>query len=86
MVIDGAVNEDQVFDVEGQHSWITFDLELAPGDHRLVAASDSGVELTAEFSTEPDQPRWAVVDYWSYVEEGPANFTFDISDEPIGFA
>jgi hypothetical protein len=86
VTIDGTVVADQEFNVEGQHNWITFDLDLPAGDHSLVAVSDTATELTAEFSTALDQPRWAVIDYWWYSAEGAANFTFDISDKPIGFA
>ena len=86
ITIDGAVVADQDFDVEGQHNWIEFDLDLTAGDHRLIAMSDTGTELVVDFSTELDLPRWAVISYWWYAEEGAANFTFDISDEPLGFA
>jgi hypothetical protein len=85
ITIDGTVVADQDFDVEAQHNWIAFDLSVPSGDHRLVARSDSGARLNVDFTTVPDEPRWAVVDYWSSGEDHPANFTFDVSDEPIGF-
>jgi hypothetical protein len=83
--IDGVVVVDQSFAVEGQHNWITFEPDVPPGDHTLTATSNTGAELTVEFATKAGQPRWAVVNYWWYPGDGPREFTFDISDEPIGF-
>ena len=85
ITIDGQVVVDQDFDVEGQHNWFTFTPDVGPGDHTLIAVSDTGAELTVEFNLPDDEPRWAVVDYWWYPEEGPRRFTFNISDEPIYF-
>ena len=89
--IDGRVVVDRRFDVEGQHNWVQFDLELPAGEHELVARSDSGLEHTFTFTTQVDEPRWLVVDYWWFNEEpegaGEGNrFTFQASDEPVGFA
>jgi hypothetical protein len=85
ITVDEIVVVDQNFAVEGQHNWITFEPDLGPGEHTLTATSNTGAELTVEFSTEVGQPRWAVVDYWWYPEEGPRAFTFGISDEPLAF-
>jgi hypothetical protein len=84
--VDGEVVVDQSFAVEGQHNWITFEPDVRPGDHTLIATSNTGAELTVEFTTKAGQPRWAVVNYWWYPGDGPREFTFDIHDEPIGFA
>jgi hypothetical protein len=83
--IDGVVIVDQSFAVDDQHNWITFEPDVRPGDHTLTAMSNTGAELTVEFTTKTGQPRWAVVNYWWYPGDGPRKFTFDISDEPIGF-
>ncbi len=87
--IDGTVVVDRQFDVEDQHNWVEFDLALPAGEHDVVASSDSGVETTFTFTTEEDEPRWLVVDYWFSEEherdgEG-GRFTFNVSDEPVGF-
>lgn len=84
--IDGVVVVDEAFAVEGQHNWIAFELDVSPGDHILTATSNTGAQLTVEFTTKAGQPRWTVVDYWWYPEDGPRKFTFDIHDEPIAFA
>jgi hypothetical protein len=86
IAIDGVVVVDQSFAVEGQHNWSTFEPDVLPGEHILTAASNTGAELSVEFTTNAGQPRWAVVDYWWHHEDGPRKFTFHISDEPIGFA
>lgn len=83
--IDDQVVVDEGFDVEGQHNWITFTPDVTPGDHTLQAVSDTGAEFSVDFTIPENEPRWAVVDYWYYPEEGPRSFTFDISDQPIGF-
>jgi hypothetical protein len=71
--IDGVVVVDETFAVEGQHNWIAFELDVSPGDHILTATSNTGAQLTVEFTTKAGQPRWAVVDYWWYPEDGPAS-------------
>ena len=85
IAIDGAVVVDQRFAVEGQHNWVRFEPDVPPGDHTLTATSNTGAKLTEEFTTTAGQPRWAVVDYWWYPGDGPREFTFRISDEPLGF-
>lgn len=86
ITIDTDVVVDQDFDVEGQHNWITFTPDVPPGEHTLRAVSNTGAEFTVEFTLVEGQPRWAVVDYWYYPDDGPRKFTFRISDEPIAFA
>jgi hypothetical protein len=83
--IDGEVVVDQNFAVKDQHNWITFEPAVEPGDHTLTASSDTGAELSVEFTTRAREPRWAVVAYWWYPDDIPRSFTFDIHDEPIAF-
>lgn len=83
--IDGVVVVDQDFDVEGQHNWVSFEPDIAPGDHTLHAVSSTGAQLTTTFMTPDGEPRWAVVDYWFHPDDDPRKFTFQISDKPIGF-
>ena len=88
VALDGVTVVEQDFDVEGQHNWIAFDIEgLEPGVHTIDAKSETGAILTAEFTTKEDEPRWLVLDYWSYPDD-PAgrHFTFAEFDEPIAFA
>jgi hypothetical protein len=82
----------QDFDVGDQHNWVLFDMELEPGTHTIRAVgNEGGTELTETFDM--DGERWAVIDFWYYSEdegegngEGGQSLTFDIMDEPIGFA
>jgi hypothetical protein len=85
IAIDGVVVADQRFAVEGQHNWVEFEPDVPPGDHTLTATSNTGAELSVEFTTTAGQPRWAAVAYWWYPQDGPRRFTFEITDEPIGF-
>ncbi len=72
------------FDVEGQHNWILFDVELDPGTHTLRALGNDGKTELTETIDVPDE-RWAVLDFWFYPEEEPERFTFSIHDRPVGF-
>lgn len=85
VTIDGEVVIDQDFAVEGQHNWIEFTPTIEPGDHTLMATSNTGAELTIDFALPESEPRWAVLDYWHSPEEEPGRFTFNISDQPLAF-
>lgn len=86
--VDGEVIVDKSFFVRGQHNWMSVDIAgLDPGDHNLVATSDTGA-LTEETFTLPEgESRWLIVDYWLYADEELGRyFTFSESDVPVGFA
>lgn len=85
ITIDDQIVVDEDFEVEGQHNWIAFTPDVDPGDHTLEAVSDKGAEFRVDFTLPAGEPRWAVVDYWFYPDEGPRRFTFNISDEPLAF-
>ena len=72
------------FYVEGQHNWILFDVLLDAGRHELKAIGHDGqVELTE--IVEVPAERWAVLDFWFYLDDEPEHFTFTIHDQPVGF-
>ena len=91
--IDGETVVDNDFYVEGQHSWITFELAVSPGDHELVMTSSTGVTQAASLIIPAEGHRWAVVNYWFYPADldhqgggqTPRSFTFTVDDEPISF-
>lgn len=85
VTVDGEVVVDERFPVRDQHHVVPFTVYIDPGDHTLTATSDSGTEHTVEFTVPDDAPWWAAVLYWWYPEDGPPEFTVDISDEPISF-
>lgn len=90
--IDGVRLVDDDFDVEGQHNWILFPVELAPGEHRIEAVSDTGASLEQTLTLPEGERRWAVLDYWFYPDQGddqddvPRMFTFEAYDHPVAFA
>ena len=83
--IDDQAVVCQEFAVEGQHNWILFDIALEPGEHTIHAIGNGG---TAEFTEQVDLAgeRWAVIDFWWYPGDAAEQLTFDIYDQPIGFA
>lgn len=85
--VDGQLVVDDAFEVGGQHNWFAHDIAgLEPGQHEIVATSDTGAVIEATFSLPADEPRWVVIDYWYYPGE-PAgrHFTARESAEPIVF-
>jgi hypothetical protein len=95
VTLDGVVIIDRTFHVGDQHNHIEHRIRLDDGTHTISATTvidDENVELSEEFSIEPNQQRYAFLSYWHYVptREGdtsfdPPGFNFDIQDEPIGF-
>ncbi len=95
VMLDGAVIIDRKFHVGDQHNHIEHRIRLDDGTHTISATTvidDENVELSEEFSIEPDQQRYAFLSYWHYVptRDGDTSFdppglSFGIQDEPIGF-
>ncbi len=84
LTVDGVTVVDGEFHVEGQHSWIRFPLDLLPGRHSLSAESDTGATLTESFEVPGNEPRYAVVNYWT--EDDTPELTWTFQREPVGFA
>lgn len=93
VAIDGDEVVHDRFFVEGQHTWITYELAFTAGTHEVVITSDTGARQNATLDLPPDGERWAVVNYW-YDEpdaERPGtdpaqrSISFQIADEPILF-
>jgi len=85
VAIDGKKVVSQLFEVKNQHNWIDFIVQLAAGEHKLQVFSTAGsTQLTKAFTT--TARHWAVVNYWCCGEPDDPKFTFDLSDQPIGFA
>jgi hypothetical protein len=84
VAVDGATVVDGDFDVEGQHNWVQFPLDLSPGRHELTARSDSGARVRVSFRTPAGGKRYAVVDHWT--EGGRADLTWHVQREPLAFA
>lgn len=92
VTIDGKSIIDDQFHVGSQHSWVPFLLRLSPGEHVLDAVSSTGATYSTTFEVNETAMRYAVLNYWYYPPSSngsgstPRSFTFDISDDPIGFA
>jgi hypothetical protein len=76
------------FQVEGQHTWIPFELGVTPGTHTLSAVTAAGdVELSMPFTM--DDRKWGVLMFWYYEagspEPTPPQFTFQVLDEQPQF-
>ncbi len=97
VTLDGETIIDRDFNVGDQHNYIEHRIRLDAGRHTLHAATTTldgeEVELSEDFTIDPDQQRYAALDYWHYEPTGlddptadPPKFTFKIQDDPIGFA
>lgn len=75
------------FLVEGQHTWLPFELDVAPGTHTLhVSSADSDAEMTQSFVM--DDRKWGVVMFWFYEggsEPVAPSFSWNLSDEQPAF-
>jgi hypothetical protein len=84
--VDGVEVVDEPFDVESQHNWVLFPLELSPGRHVVTATSDTGAEFRQEFRTPKNHDdRYAVLDYWNYEDKEGRHFTWMVQREPVAF-
>jgi hypothetical protein len=59
---------------------------LNPGRHTLQARSSTEATIDQTFNLPEGATRWAVLDYWYYPGDSPRSFTFEVHDEPVGFA
>ena len=88
--IDDVVVVRDDFRVEGQHTWVPFDLALDPGPHSLVARTTAGdTEIETALVAPADGRRWGVLNFWYYAvgspEPTPPQFSFQVSDERPAF-
>jgi hypothetical protein len=65
VAVDGVTVVDDDFDVEGQHNWVQFPLDVSPGSHEIAAQSDTGATLRESFDTPEEGTRYAVVNHWT---------------------
>jgi hypothetical protein len=82
--IDGQLAVTGDFLVEGQHTWVPFDFDLAAGPHQLrVTSEGAGVMLERPFDLAAR--RWGVLSFWYYAagspEPTPKQFSFQVLDE-----
>jgi hypothetical protein len=85
VTIDGVEVITRPFTVEGQHNWILFPVKAPSGPHVVRAVSDTGAELRQGITLPDVGRRYAVLDYWYYVDDGERRFTWRVQATPIGF-
>jgi hypothetical protein len=79
--VDDQLVFSRVAKVEQQHTWYSFQLQLANGTHHLEAYEiDTQARLRQEFNKEG--PTWITVVYW----DSPSRFEVNVSQEPVYFA
>lgn len=82
--LDGAVVVDDDFSVEGQHSWILHELEIAAGVHEIrVDAYGTGAYFEETF--ELTEESWAVLEFWTSEGQPPFLAWRGILDAPPAF-
>jgi hypothetical protein len=82
--LDGALAVSGDFAVEGQHTWLLFELGLTPGTHAIrVTTTDANAVLDQTF--EMDDRKYGVVMFWYYpsgsTEPTPPQFSLQIQDD-----
>lgn len=89
--VDGRAAVNHRFSFSGGHNWHIFVFDLAPGPHVLRAYSTKGqAHLECAFTLDGNK-RWASLNYWhspdgkSGTPPAERRFTFDITDQPMGF-
>jgi hypothetical protein len=85
VLIDDSLVVARSFAVEGQHNWIRFPIRIAPGEHEVRAIASTGVSRRERFTIPATGLRYAVLDYWYYVDDDGRYFTWRIQSTPIGF-
>jgi hypothetical protein len=84
VIVDGRLIVAKTFDVEGQHNFEAFTVQLSPGAHRLVARAASGARHTARFTIPARKDRYGVLLYWNEGRKR-AHFTWQAMSTPPGF-
>jgi hypothetical protein len=78
--VDGESIIDQVYAVEDQHTWVSYDLHLDGGDHEIVvSAPEHAVDIEESFTL--DDERWALVSFWLGEDDATQPFNWTFSEE-----
>lgn len=78
VLIDGVTLIDDVFAVEGQHTWTDYHLALAPGEHQLEAVSDDGGSFSTTITADSGVDTYGQLLFWQ--ERGEPEFTWSEQD------
>ena len=84
--MDGVVVVRNTFEVRGQHNWVQFDVDLAPGEHLLTATALEGAASVSETFI-LDSELYGLLEFWTDPDRGVDPFLrWIIQEEPFGFA
>jgi hypothetical protein len=74
------------FLVEGQHTWLPFELDLSPGTH-LVRATSADASATLDQTFTMEDRAWGVLTFWYSAgsEPTPPSFAWTLHDEQPAF-
>lgn len=84
VTVDGEVVVERSFAVEGQHTVISYQLPLEPGDHEVVIHADTGYAHDRVVTLGSDR-RYLYVAYWGNLQSTPEPFSVSESDKPFMF-
>lgn len=82
LTFNGHAFVDQDFPVKGQHHVVGFALSLSPGEHQLVASSDTGAEHVVQVPVPDGSPVYVHVGYWASEDQAP-EFDSLVQDGPF---
>lgn len=83
--LDGRVIIDDVFAVEGQHTYVRHDLHLDARSHEIVVtATDHDADRHETFDLEGEL--WALIAFWLGEEDATDPFSWSLGDEEPGNA
>lgn len=78
--VDGESIIDDVFAVEDQHTWVSYDLHLETGGHKIVvSAPEHSVDMEQSFTL--DDERWALVSFWLGEQDATEPLGWTFSDQ-----
>lgn len=84
VAVDGRRLIAQDFDVEGQHNFVGFAFDVAPGRHVLTATGSVRTTHRETFVIPDSGKRYGVLQYWNEGTEAPF-FTWSFGADQPGF-
>lgn len=84
VTVDGEVVVDRSFAVESQHTFISYRLPLAAGDHQVAVSADTGATHERVVTLGAEE-RHMYVGFSGGDSESPDAFSVSESDKPLGF-
>ena len=87
--LDNSLAVTGDFEVEGQHTWVRFDMGLAAGTHRVRVTTRDVADVVLDETFVMDDRKYGVINFWYYPsgspEPTPPQFSWQITDEAPAF-